>query len=58
MKFRAELKEAVFKARKNPGNLLKGYSICLATHVHPPIETLSAIVRSAGGEVRVLILLG
>ncbi|XP_071688258.1 uncharacterized protein [Rutidosis leptorrhynchoides] len=50
-KYRADLKDTVLKARTNPGGLLKGFEVCVATHVQPPINTLSAIVRSAGGNV-------
>ncbi|KAL2923431.1 Mediator of DNA damage checkpoint protein 1 [Bienertia sinuspersici] len=53
MKSRVDLKEAVLRARRNPRSLLKGYSICLTTHVQPPINVLSAIVKSAGGDVSV-----
>ncbi|XP_074320514.1 uncharacterized protein LOC141657252 [Silene latifolia] len=52
-KFRADLKDAVFRARENPRGLLDGYRICLTTQVHPPIKMLSAIIRSAGGTVNV-----
>lgn len=51
MKYRAELKAAVFKAKANPGAFLRGYNVCIATHVQPPARTLSAIVKSAGGDV-------
>ncbi|PWA44870.1 Acyl-CoA N-acyltransferase [Artemisia annua] len=50
-KYRTDLKGAVLRARANPGTLLKGFEVCLAAHVQPPIDTLSAIVRSAGGNV-------
>lgn len=50
-KYRTDLKGAVLRARANPGVLLKGFEVCLAAHVQPPINTLSAIVRSAGGNV-------
>lgn len=53
MKFRVDLKEAVLRARENPGKLLKGYTVCLTTHVNLPIETLAAIIWSAGGKVKV-----
>ena len=53
MKYRADLKEAVLIARTNPQALLKGYTICLTPHVQPSIDTLSAIVRSAGGQVSI-----
>ncbi|KAK9671132.1 hypothetical protein RND81_12G008700 [Saponaria officinalis] len=52
-KFRVDLKDAVLRARKNPRGLLDGYNICLSTQVQPPIEMLSAIVRSASGNVHV-----
>ncbi|XP_010672949.2 uncharacterized protein LOC104889428 [Beta vulgaris subsp. vulgaris] len=52
-KFRVDLKDTVLRARRNPRALLKGYNICLTTHVHPHIEMFSAIVRSAGGDVNV-----
>jgi hypothetical protein len=51
LKYRAELKCAVLRAKASPQALLKGYYVCIATHVQPPAKTLSAIVRSAGGEV-------
>lgn len=50
-KYRMELKSAVIRARASPGALLKGLDIWLATNVQPPINTLSAIVKSAGGNV-------
>lgn len=50
-KFRAELKTAVLRARQHPKALLKGFDIWLAKHVQPPVNTLSAIVKSAGGNV-------
>lgn len=53
IKFRVDLDEAVLRARRNPQALFKGYTICLTTHVHPPIQMLSAIVKSAGGDVNV-----
>jgi hypothetical protein len=51
LKYRTELKCAVLKAKASPRALLKGYYVCIAAHVQPPAKTLSAIVRSAGGEV-------
>ncbi|KAI3772665.1 hypothetical protein L6452_03856 [Arctium lappa] len=51
LKYRTELKGTVLRARASPGALLKGFEVCLAVHVQPPISTLSAIVRSAGGNV-------
>lgn len=52
----SDLKGTVLRARANPGALLKGFEVCLAAHVQPPINTLSAIVRSAGGDVSHLVL--
>ncbi len=51
LKYRAELKCAVLRAKASPQALLKGYYVCIATHVQPAAKTLSAIVSSAGGEV-------
>ncbi|KAJ6380856.1 hypothetical protein OIU77_029703 [Salix suchowensis] len=51
LKYKAELKEAVLRAKARPQALLKGYSVCIAKHVQPPFRTLSAIVESAGGNV-------
>ncbi|PHT80598.1 hypothetical protein T459_13613 [Capsicum annuum] len=42
---------AVLRAKAYPQALLKGYDICLAAHIHPPVGTLSSIVKSAGGNV-------
>ncbi|XP_011075377.1 uncharacterized protein LOC105159868 [Sesamum indicum] len=50
-RYRTELKSAVLRAKASPNALLKGLDIWLATHVHPPTSTLSAIVKSAGGNV-------
>ncbi|KAK9075881.1 hypothetical protein SSX86_004210 [Deinandra increscens subsp. villosa] len=50
-KYRTDLKSTVLRARGNTGGFLKGFQVCLAAHVQPPINTLSAIVRSAGGNV-------
>lgn len=51
LKYKAELKDAVLRAKARPQALLKGYSVCIAKHVQPPFRTLSAIVESAGGNV-------
>lgn len=51
MKYRTELKDAVLRAKASPRALLKGRNICLADHVQPQLSTLSAIVKSAGGNV-------
>uniref|UniRef100_A0A2P2JF37 Uncharacterized protein MANES_03G094900 n=1 Tax=Rhizophora mucronata TaxID=61149 RepID=A0A2P2JF37_RHIMU len=51
LQYRDELRNAVLRAKVRPGALLKGYDICIAFHVQPPVETLATIVRSAGGNV-------
>ncbi|KAL6997565.1 hypothetical protein U1Q18_007692 [Sarracenia purpurea var. burkii] len=51
LKYRVELKDVVQRARECPRALLHGYKVCLAAHLQPPVGTLSAIVRSAGGNV-------
>ncbi|KAK8713381.1 hypothetical protein V6N13_148600 [Hibiscus sabdariffa] len=51
MKYRTELKDSVFRAKARPGALLKGYNFCIAAHVQPPVMTLSAIIKSAGGNI-------
>ncbi|XP_058211292.1 uncharacterized protein LOC131323488 isoform X2 [Rhododendron vialii] len=51
LKYRIELKYAVQRARERPQALLHGYNVCLAAHLQPPVGTLSAIIRSAGGNV-------
>ncbi|KAD5317495.1 hypothetical protein E3N88_17441 [Mikania micrantha] len=50
-KYRTDLNSTVLRARGNAGGFLKGFDVCLAAHVQPPINTLSAIVKSAGGNV-------
>lgn len=56
-KYRVDLKSTVLRARGNNGGFLKGYQVCLAAHVQPPINTLSAIVKSAGGNVGSLLII-
>ncbi|KAJ0098482.1 hypothetical protein Patl1_20419 [Pistacia atlantica] len=51
LKYRAELKTAVLRAKARPGGLFKGYNISMAARVQPTVKTLSAIVKSAGGKV-------
>ncbi|PHT80596.1 hypothetical protein T459_13611 [Capsicum annuum] len=51
LKYRTELKGAVLRAKAYPQALFKDYDICLAAHIHPPVGTLSSIVKSAGGNV-------
>ncbi|GKD24758.1 acyl-CoA N-acyltransferase [Tanacetum coccineum] len=41
----------MLRAIASPRALLKGFQVYLAAHVQPPINTLSAVVRSAGGNV-------
>ncbi|KAL6523265.1 hypothetical protein OROGR_016868 [Orobanche gracilis] len=50
-KYRCELKSAVLRAKASPGALLKGLDIWLSPHVQPPAFTLSAVIKSAGGNV-------
>lgn len=57
MKYRLDLRSAVFRAKACPRALFKGYNICIAANVQSPAETLSAIVSSAGGNVSYIILL-
>ncbi|CAK8543150.1 unnamed protein product [Lathyrus sativus] len=51
LKYRLDLRSAVFRAKACPHALFKGYNICIAANVQSPVETLSAIVSSAGGNV-------
>ncbi|RDX97208.1 Mediator of DNA damage checkpoint protein 1, partial [Mucuna pruriens] len=51
LKYKSDLKSAVFRAKASPHALFKGYNICIAAHVQTPAKLLSAIVRSAGGNV-------
>lgn len=51
LKYRTELKGTVLRAKTRPRSLLEGYNISMAAHVQPPVKTLSAIVKSAGGNV-------
>ncbi|KAI5427184.1 uncharacterized protein LOC127126386 isoform X2 [Lathyrus oleraceus] len=51
LKYRLDLRSAVFRAKACPRALFKGYNICIAANVQSPAETLSAIVSSAGGNV-------
>ena len=50
-KYRAQLRSVILRAKASPRALLKGYSVYLAPHVQPPVETLSTIVKFAGGKV-------
>ncbi|KAM7257053.1 hypothetical protein ACFE04_012794 [Oxalis oulophora] len=51
LKYGIGLKDAVLRAKTCPQALLKGYSVLISAHVQPPVMTLSAIVRSAGGNI-------
>ncbi|KAI4300842.1 hypothetical protein L6164_034172 [Bauhinia variegata] len=51
LKYRADLKSAVLRTKATPQALLKGYNVFIAPHVQPSAKQLSAIVRSAGGNV-------
>lgn len=56
LKYGTQLKDAVLRAKARPRALLKGYDICISTNVQPPVEALSTIVSSAGGNVSSPIL--
>lgn len=51
LKYRCDLKSAVLRAKASPRSLFKGYNVCIAAHVQPPVQTLCAIVRFSGGNV-------
>ncbi|XP_024025448.1 uncharacterized protein LOC21398602 [Morus notabilis] len=51
LKYRAELRSAVLRAKASPQMLLKGYDVCIATHGQSSAKPLSTIVRSAGGNI-------
>ncbi|XP_050229810.1 uncharacterized protein LOC126678936 isoform X2 [Mercurialis annua] len=51
LKYRTELRDAVLRAKARPNALLKGYDVCIAVHVEPPLQTVRAIVKSAGGNI-------
>ncbi|VVB03013.1 unnamed protein product [Arabis nemorensis] len=51
LKYETELKSTVLRTKARPNSLLKGYDICIGPHVELPIETSSAIIKSAGGNV-------
>ncbi|KAJ0978877.1 hypothetical protein J5N97_014351 [Dioscorea zingiberensis] len=50
-KYKCKLKDAVLRAKANPCSLFNGYHLCLARHIQPSINILSAIIQSAGGHV-------
>ncbi|KAG8646596.1 hypothetical protein MANES_09G016500v8 [Manihot esculenta] len=51
LKYGTQLKDAVLRAKARPRALLKGYDVCISTNVQPPVEALSTIVSSAGGNI-------
>ncbi|KAL0861964.1 hypothetical protein Bca101_041082 [Brassica carinata] len=51
LKYETDLKSTVLRAKAKPNSLLKGYDVCVGRHVQLPIETSSAIIKSAGGNV-------
>ncbi|KAH0924677.1 hypothetical protein HID58_016933 [Brassica napus] len=51
LKYETDLKSTVLRAKARPNSLLKGYDVCVGRHVQLPIETSSAIIKSAGGNV-------
>ncbi|WCJ33392.1 N-acetyltransferases N-acetyltransferases [Euphorbia peplus] len=51
VRYKMGLKDAVLKAKVSPGALFKGYNVCIASRVQPPAKTLSAIIKSAGGNI-------
>lgn len=51
LKYETDLKSTVLRAKTRPNSLLKGYDVCVGPHVRLPIETSSAIIKSAGGNV-------
>ncbi|XP_057438020.1 uncharacterized protein LOC130730128 isoform X2 [Lotus japonicus] len=51
LKYKFDLESAVFRAKARPHALFKGYYICITAHIQSATKTLSAIVRSAGGNV-------
>ncbi|KAE9585255.1 hypothetical protein Lal_00017951 [Lupinus albus] len=51
LKYKSDLKRAIFRAKASPRALFKGYNVCIAAHLQTPTKTPSAIVISAGGNV-------
>lgn len=54
MKYETDLKSTVLRAKARPNSLLKGYDICIGPHVQLPFTASSAIIYSAGGNVKFL----
>jgi len=57
LKYKSDLRSAVLRAKACPHSLFKGYNICIAADVQTSAKILSAIVRSAGGNVSSIIYL-
>ncbi|XP_056843429.1 uncharacterized protein LOC108811718 [Raphanus sativus] len=51
LKYETDLKSTVLRAKARPNSLLKGYDVCVGPHVKLPVDTSSAIIKSAGGNV-------
>lgn len=51
LKYETDLKSTVLRAKARQNSLLKGYDVCVGPHVQLPVETSSAIIKSAGGNV-------
>ncbi|MCO5580772.1 hypothetical protein L7F22_034642 [Adiantum nelumboides] len=50
-KYKTTLQDVIKRRRQLPHGLLEGMCIYPTKHVQPPVETMSAIVLSAGGKV-------
>lgn len=53
LKYDTDLKSTVLRAKARPNSLFKGYDICFGPNIELPIETSSAIIKSAGGNVSI-----
>lgn len=54
-KYKTTLEDVIKKRKQWPHGLLQGMSIYPTQHVQPPVDTLSAIVLSAGGKVHSIL---
>ncbi|KAL2633349.1 hypothetical protein R1flu_004828 [Riccia fluitans] len=50
-KYNTSLKDVIPRAREMPNLLLDGLYIYPTPHVHPPVDTISDIIKAAGGQV-------
>eukprot|EP01018_Ginkgo_biloba_P030891 Gb_07005 [translate_table: standard] len=50
-KYNVKVEQVVLRARADPHKLLNGLNVYLTPHIQPPLEALSAIIKSAGGNV-------